>query len=49
MSVTSARENGRRVHSSPVRDHNKLMFQIFPSFLEINCGEHKQKAKRSGD
>lgn len=40
---TRIREDGQRVHISPVRDHNELMFQVFPSFLEIICGAHTQE------
>jgi len=31
------------MHLSPVRDHDELMFQVFPPFLEINCGAHTQE------
>lgn len=48
ISQKRVREDGRRVHISPVRDHNELMFQVFPSFLEINCGGHRQPVGRSG-
>lgn len=35
--------------TSPVRDHNELMFQVFPSFLEIICRGHTQEVGRSVD
>lgn len=42
------REDSQRVHISPVRDHNELMFQVFPSFLEINCEGHTQEVGGQG-
>lgn len=35
------------MHLSPVRDHNELMFQVLPPFLEVNCGHICRRTGRS--